>query len=52
VLPQHRHRLALRIVVDAGGAHERCLIRPQRLLNAFDEPAGKRCLGSTFRFGG
>jgi hypothetical protein len=51
VLPQHRHRLALRIVVDAGSANKRCLTRPARLLDAFDKPATLPKVNELARFG-
>ncbi len=39
VLPQHRNRLALRVVVDAGGAHKARVAKPRRSLDALDQPA-------------
>ena len=38
MLPEHRDRLALRVVVDAGGADQRCFAEPRRQLDALDEP--------------
>ena len=39
VLPQHRDRLTLRIVVDAGGVDQGRLSQPRRLLDRLDQPA-------------
>jgi hypothetical protein len=36
VLPQNRHRLALRVVVDAGGVNKCRLSRPRGLLDTLD----------------
>ena len=39
VLPEHRHRLALCVVIDTSGMDQGCFACARRLLNALDQPA-------------
>ena len=39
VFPKGRDLFALRVVIDAGGMHQRCLAEPPRFFDGFSQPA-------------
>jgi len=38
VFPKDHHRFALRVVIDAGGMHQRRFAEPRRFFDGFNQP--------------
>ena len=39
MFPKDHHRFALRVVIDAGGMHQRRFAEPRRFFDGFNQPA-------------
>jgi hypothetical protein len=51
VFPKDRDRFALRVVIDAGGMHQRRLAEPRRFFDGFNQPAALSGMNELPRLG-